>query len=284
MAQPAKPNVVYHADWGSKEEKRWCVRAALGAAGRYTAFAPEQVGNLGSLIGQLRTEAGETGCAFAGFDFPIGVPAYYAKRAGISSFRDVLPKLGRGEWKDFYSVCDEPGQISVPRPFYPNGRYKGRRKQELFLGHGVSSVEPLLRRCERGGNGQRQACCLFWTLGGNQVEKPQSRVGLMCSLLPCRTSRCGRLTAPCSRCLCREASLLPRRGQPSVTAGSPRSGSAASATGATGESSAHRSFAGLMLRASLLRMTSRRKFGADSRKGMTPLMRSSASSECSRCA
>lgn len=120
---------------------------------------------------QLWTKTGETGCAFAGFDFPIGLPASYATRAGTSSFRTLLPKLGCDEWKDFYSVCDDPGDISVNRPFYPNGRYKGRRKDDLFRGHGVYSLEPLLRRCERGGNGQRQACCLFWTLGGNQVGK-----------------------------------------------------------------------------------------------------------------
>ena len=126
MPQPIKPNVVYHADWGNKEEKRWCARAALGTDGHYTAFAPKLVGNLGSLIEQLRTEAGETGCALAGFDFPIGVPASYAERAGISSFRALLSKLGCNEWKDFYSVCDMPGQISVHRPFYPNGGYKGR--------------------------------------------------------------------------------------------------------------------------------------------------------------
>ena len=29
----------------------------------------------------------------------------------------------------------------------------------------------LLRRCELGAEGQRQACSLFWTLGGNQVGK-----------------------------------------------------------------------------------------------------------------
>jgi hypothetical protein len=163
--------LVYHADWGSKEEKRWCPRAALGTDGHYTAFAPKRVGNLGSLIGELRTEAGETGCAFAGFDFPIGVPEFYAKRAGIASFRTLLKKLGHRKWKDFYSVCDKPGQISVHRPFYPNGKYKGRRKEVLFRGHGVSSLEPLLRCCDRGGNGQQQACCLFWTPGGNQVGK-----------------------------------------------------------------------------------------------------------------
>ncbi len=171
MPRLTKPTVVYHADWGSKEEKRWCAKATLGTDGDYTAFAPEPVGNLGSLIGQLRTGAGETGCTLAGFDFPIGVPEYYAKRAGIVSFRTLLKGLGQGNWKEFCSVCDRPDQISVHRPFYPNGAYKGRRKDDLFRGHNVENVKPLLRRCERGGNGQKQACCLFWTLGGNQVGK-----------------------------------------------------------------------------------------------------------------
>jgi hypothetical protein len=171
MPQLTKPTVVYHADWGSKDVKRWCARATLGTDGRYTAFTPKLVGNLGSLIEQLRTEAGETGSVFAGFDFPIGVPAYYAKRAGIASFRTLLKRLGHRKGKDFYSVCDEPGEISLNRPFYPNGAYKGRRQEHLFRGHGVRSMDQLLRRCERGGNGHRQACCLFWTLGGNQVGK-----------------------------------------------------------------------------------------------------------------
>jgi hypothetical protein len=151
MAQPIKPNLVCHADWGSKGEKRWYARATL-TDGHYTAFAPKLVGNLGSLVEQLRTDAIETGCAFAGFDFPIGVPALYARQAGISGFRALLPNLGHGKWKEFYSVCDEPEQISVHRPFYPNVKFKGRRKEDLFRGHGISSLEPLLRRCERGGN------------------------------------------------------------------------------------------------------------------------------------
>src|ERR1035438_2135222 len=100
MPQLTKPTVVYHADWGSKEEKRWCAKATLGTGGHYTVFAPKPVGNLGSLSGDLRPEAGETGCALAGFDFPIGVPAFYAERAGISSFRSFLPNLGSGEWMD----------------------------------------------------------------------------------------------------------------------------------------------------------------------------------------
>ena len=88
-----KPNVVYHADWGSNEKKRWCAKATLGTDGHYTAFAPEPVGNLSSVIERLRKEIGETGCAFTGFDFPIGVPEFYARRAGISNFRELLSKL-----------------------------------------------------------------------------------------------------------------------------------------------------------------------------------------------
>ena len=171
MARLAKPTVVYHADWGSNEKKRWCARATLGSDGHYTAFAPERVGNPASIIARPQNHAGETGCTFVGFDFPIGVPAFYANRAGISSFRTLLKRLGLRKWKDFYSVCDEPNHISVRRPFYPNGAYEGRRKADLFRGHGVSKLEPLLRRCERGGKGRKPACCLFWTLGGNQVGK-----------------------------------------------------------------------------------------------------------------
>ena len=171
MPQLTKPTLVYHADWGTKKEKRWCAKATLGTDGHYTAYAPKLVGNLGSLIEQLSREAGETGCAFAGFDFPIGVPEFYARRADISSFRTLLERLGHHKWKDFCSVCDDPDQISMHRPFYPNGKYKGRRMHDLFRGHGVSSLEPLLRQCERGGNGHKQACCLFWTLGPNQVGK-----------------------------------------------------------------------------------------------------------------
>jgi hypothetical protein len=92
MPQLTKPNVVYHADWGSREEKRWCATATLGRDGYYTACAPKLVGSPASLVEQLRTDAGETGCAFAGFDFPIGVPRSQndRRRLGIESATEGL--------------------------------------------------------------------------------------------------------------------------------------------------------------------------------------------------
>src|ERR1035437_3932948 len=103
-----KPTLVIHAAWSSKSSKRWCAKAALGTDGHYTASEPAKVGELESMLSDLRREAGSLGTAFAGFDFPIGIPAHYAERAGISRFREFLPLLGAGVWKDFYSVCDKP--------------------------------------------------------------------------------------------------------------------------------------------------------------------------------
>lgn len=166
-----RPALIYHADWGSKPSKRWCARAILGADESYTASGPTPVGEPTKLIENLKSAVGDTGIAFAGFDFPIGLPAHYAKRAGISKFRDFLPKLGLGVWKNFYNVCDTPKQISVRRPFYPNLSAEGQKQQYLLDAHNADTMLDLLRICERGGNGQRQACSLFWTLGAKAVGK-----------------------------------------------------------------------------------------------------------------
>jgi len=64
------------------------------------------------LLESLGIDAGETGAVLAGFDFPIGVPAHFAERAAISNFLQWLPDLGTGQWSQFYSVCDDPGEIS----------------------------------------------------------------------------------------------------------------------------------------------------------------------------
>jgi len=166
-----KPTLVYHADWSSTASKRWCAKATLDADGLYTASEPNPVGDLTLLFKSLRAEAGALGTVFAGFDFPIGVPAHFARRAGISRFRDFLPELGKGVWKNFYSVCNTPEQLSVHRPFYPNQSLGRHSQQYLLDAHIAETMLALLRLCELGGNGQRQACCLFWTLGGNQVGK-----------------------------------------------------------------------------------------------------------------
>lgn len=166
-----KPTLICHCDWSKTAKKRWLAKAVLGKDGRYTASAPERVGDPDRLLSTLQAEAGKHGSVFLGFDFPIGLPVHYARRAGVTSFRDFLSSLEHAVWCRFFDVCDTPLEISLHRPFYPNRSGKGCAREHLFEAHGTSSMEPLLRRCERGSDGHRQACSLFWTLGGNQVGK-----------------------------------------------------------------------------------------------------------------
>ena len=166
-----KPTLVYHADWSSHAAHRWCAKAILGTDRRYTASAPVSVANPRSLVESLRNTVGDSGTVFAGFDFPMGLPSHYAKCADKSSFRDFLLHLGTDDWKHFYSVCDQPDQITIHRPFYPNQCRRGCLQQHLLNGHRALNMTSLLRRCEVGGNGQIQACSLFWTLGPKAVGK-----------------------------------------------------------------------------------------------------------------
>jgi len=162
------PGLVYHADWSKSARKRWRAMAIL-SDGRYTASEPVRVGDLKQLLESLRSQSGSTGTVFAGFDFPIGVPAHYAEQAKISNFRKFLSELSADD--EFFQVCDTPKELKISRPFYPNRSVRGCTHKHLLNAHRALDMASLLRLCEVGGDGRRQACCLFWTLGANAVGK-----------------------------------------------------------------------------------------------------------------
>lgn len=138
--------------------------------GRYVAKAPEPVGELGTLFARLRRSAVGMGTVLAGFDVPIGLPAAYARRAGITDFAALLPRLGAGEWLDFYRVAERADEIRPCRPFYPRAP-GGKRQSHLLEGLGVGSMRDLLRLCDLRHAGRGDAAPMFWTLGGKQVGK-----------------------------------------------------------------------------------------------------------------
>jgi hypothetical protein len=168
------PILIAHADWGSAPKKRWLARATLQRDGRYRAHAPEPVGNARTLLARLQADAGPDGAILLGFDFPIGLPAAYAQRAGVADFLSLLPRLGHDEWADFYRVAERPAEISLHTPFYPQ-RPGDTRQQHLLDGLGVKTIDVLRRRCDRATSDRRAACPLFWTLGGQQVGKAAIR-------------------------------------------------------------------------------------------------------------
>lgn len=164
------PDIVAHADWSSHARKRWIAIARRREGHSYQAEAPRQVTDTGNLLHQIRQQAGTNGLVLLGFDFPIGLPLAYAKKAGIEAFLPVLPQLGRGKWRAFFSVAEAPEEISLKRPFYPK-RPGGARQQHLIKGLGIKTIDDLRRQCDLGYPERRAAAPLFWTLGGQQVGR-----------------------------------------------------------------------------------------------------------------
>lgn len=165
-----RPTYIFHADWGTAANKRWLSSATIGADGCYTANAPTPIENHQDLIPRIRRGIGADGCALVGFDFPIGIPAAYARLAGVSGFKSFLRKLDHGAWSDFYSVAMERSEISVRRPFYPFSP-GGKRQAHLLTALRVTEIDDIRRGCEKKQRSRRAACPLFWTLGANQVGK-----------------------------------------------------------------------------------------------------------------
>lgn len=61
--------------------------------GHYRARAPAEVGCLSSYFRRLRGDIDADAAVLAGFDFPIGVPASYADKVGVTDFVDELTTL-----------------------------------------------------------------------------------------------------------------------------------------------------------------------------------------------
>jgi hypothetical protein len=50
MTPLTKPQLVYHADWGSKPSKRWCAKAIFGLDGLYTDLGRRSDNNILALM------------------------------------------------------------------------------------------------------------------------------------------------------------------------------------------------------------------------------------------
>ncbi|MFW6336758.1 MAG: DUF429 domain-containing protein [Phycisphaeraceae bacterium] len=165
---------IVHADWSVQPGKRWRCEAKLvrmQGKSRWRVEPPEPVGDVRAWVSELiaRIERGER--LALGLDLPIGLPAAYAKRCGVRDFRDLLPRLGRGEWDTFFDVAEQAAEISLRRPFYPNRGRSGVRQSHLVRGLGLETSADLLRRCDHATAQRNAAGSLFWTVGAKQVGK-----------------------------------------------------------------------------------------------------------------
>ena len=51
----------------------------------------------------LKSQLTKFGGILAGFDFPIGIPSYYAVKVDITDFLATLLKFGKNDWLQFYN-------------------------------------------------------------------------------------------------------------------------------------------------------------------------------------
>ncbi len=162
-------NVVAHCDWSVNARKRWMTVAEL-VDGIWVVSLPELVQESRELIALLQTRAGQRRHVLIGFDFPIGLPEWYAAQTGFRSFRQALAALGNDVWYNWFNVATHHSEISLHRPFYPM-RPGGTRRDHQLTALRADDQKLLLRRCELATADRQAACSLFWTLGGNQVGK-----------------------------------------------------------------------------------------------------------------
>lgn len=163
--------LLVHADWSLRPAKRVMARALCRPTGDSAPeiAAPEPVGDLQNLLPRLIRAAGGRP-VLLGVDFPLGVPAIYAKKTGVEDFAVLLPRLGRGIWEAFFEPAEHPGQIDLHRPFFP-ARPGGARRARLVEGLGLNGFHELYRDCDRATAGRPAGAPLFWTMGARQVGK-----------------------------------------------------------------------------------------------------------------
>jgi hypothetical protein len=156
---------LIHADWGKDREKRWTASATASVAG----FHVERLAIFDYAADDL-IALGRTSGVLIGFDFPIGLPAFYARALGINKFREFLSLLSSPRFASFADPANTIDQVCLERPFYPR-RPGGTSRSQLVQAHGVSEFNDLRRLCERPPYSCPAASPLFWTLGGNQVGR-----------------------------------------------------------------------------------------------------------------
>ncbi|WP_242343319.1 hypothetical protein [Anaeromyxobacter terrae] len=173
MPAPLAVDLVAAADWSVSARKRWMAIALRGRDGRWRAGGARRVGRAETLVARLARRAGTERSALLGLDLPIGVPAAYAARLGLSGFLEWARGLGAPPYEAFFSPAATAGEVTLHRPFYPErARRKGEARQAaLCAALGVPGFDALRRACDRARPGRRAAEALFWTVGGKQVGK-----------------------------------------------------------------------------------------------------------------
>ncbi len=154
---------LVHSDWSVLSKKRWTASAVRSPSGWSIAFLQQTPGGF---LDYLFNGPEHT---LAGFDFPIGLPSFYATKAGFD-FRDLISNPSSHRLQRLLTPVETLFDVSIDQPFYRK-HPKGGRHPDLFNRLGCQSIEDLLRECDKKTNNRLRAEAIFWTVGAKQVGK-----------------------------------------------------------------------------------------------------------------
>jgi Protein of unknown function (DUF429) len=154
---------LVHSDWSVSPKKRWTATALRSSKGWSITHLRQTPGDL---VDQLFDGSSHT---LAGFDFPIGLPAVCARRAGIR-FRDLICDPSSNSSQRFLTPVKTLFDVSIAQPFYRQ-HPAGGRQSVLLERLGCRSIDDLLRECDKRTANRLRAEAIFWTVGARQVGK-----------------------------------------------------------------------------------------------------------------
>jgi hypothetical protein len=158
-------NRLIHSDWSKSPKKRWTATAHL-RDGVWYVDAPQITPSPHQFLEVLFNDDFKT---LAGFDFPIGLPAFYLDKAGLE-FRELVSTPASDRSRAFFAVVETLSDISLGQPLYRK-HPSGGRHAHLLRGLDCQKFSDLLRVCDRKTEFRSRAESIFWTVGAKQVGK-----------------------------------------------------------------------------------------------------------------
>jgi hypothetical protein len=154
---------LVHSDWSVSPKKRWTATAVRLSNGWSVACLRQTPSNL---VDHLFDFSGHT---LAGFDFPIGLPLFYATSAKLD-FRELISDPSSARSQRFLTPVETLFDVSIDQPFYRK-HPKGGGHLVLCQRLGCQTIYDLLRECDKKTKVRSRAEAIFWTVGAKQVGK-----------------------------------------------------------------------------------------------------------------
>jgi hypothetical protein len=167
MSPPLAFDRLVHSDWSVASDKCWTAVARRSRRG----WRVESLQRTPPSDQFLECLFDPTRRTLAGFDFPIGLPAFYLDKMGWE-FRGLLSAPDSVRARRFFDAVDTLFDVSPDRPIYRR-HPKGGRRADFLRGLGCDDFDHLLRACDRATKTRSRAESIFWTVGAKQVGKAE---------------------------------------------------------------------------------------------------------------